>query len=153
MLLGNRKLLDPYKNEQYTPKWLFDRMGTRFDLDVAAPTGGAANVPASRYYTKEDDGLSQPWTGFVFMNPPYSEAKIWVDKFISHGHGIALLPFSKANWMVDLWTKSSGICLVNKIKFERPDSTENEIFMPVALFGMGELARKILLDSEINRVR
>jgi hypothetical protein len=42
----------------------------------------------------EDDGLSQPWSGKVWLNPPYSREKIglFVDKIISHcrgrlGHG------------------------------------------------------------------
>ncbi len=29
-------------NEWYTPKYIFDALGTRFDLDVAAPHGGLA---------------------------------------------------------------------------------------------------------------
>ena len=33
-------------DEHYTPKFLFDLMGLEFDLDVAAPHGGLANVPA-----------------------------------------------------------------------------------------------------------
>ena len=152
-LLGKNKPIDPNKDEQYTPKWLFDRMGIHFDLDVAAPTGGALNVPASRYYTKADDGLVQPWTGFIFMNPPYSKAKPWVEKFISHGHGIALLPFSKAHWMLDIWNKSSAISPVYDVKFELPSGKSQGIFMPVALFGMGGLAKKILQDAEISKVR
>lgn len=153
MLLGKNKPIDPNKDEQYTPKWLFDRMGIHFDLDVAAPIGGAPNVPTNRYYTKEQDGLAQPWTGFIFMNPPYSKAKPWVEKFIAHGHGIALLPFSKAHWMIDIWNKSSAISPVYDVKFELPGGKNQGIFMPVALFGMGGLAKKILQDAEISKVR
>ena len=49
----------------------------RFDLDVAA---AAHNAKAPRYYTLEDDGLSQPWVGNVWCNPPYSDCGAWVSK-------------------------------------------------------------------------
>jgi hypothetical protein len=153
MLLGKNKPIDPNKDEQYTPKWLFDRMGIVFDLDVAAPRGGAPHVPARRYYTKEDNSLTQAWQGFVFMNPPYSKAKPWVEKFISHGQGIALLPFSKALWMVDIWNQSSAISPVYDVKFELPNGKTQGIFMPVALFGMGELAYEIITKAEVSKVR
>jgi hypothetical protein len=32
----------------YTPRWVFDAMGLRFDLDVAAPVGGPWHVPCER---------------------------------------------------------------------------------------------------------
>jgi hypothetical protein len=153
MLLGKNKPLDPNKDEQYTPKWLFDRMGIVFDLDVAAPIGGAPYVPAHRHYTREQDGLVQPWEGFVYMNPPYSKAKPWVEKFIAHGQGIALLPFSKALWMIDIWNKSSAVSPVYDVKFHLPDGKNQGIFMPVALFGMGNRAKEILIKAKISKVR
>ena len=153
MLLGKNKPLDPNKDEQYTPKWLFDRMGIVFDLDVAAPTGGAPHVPARKYYTKADDALTQAWEGFIFMNPPYSKPKLWVEKFIEHGNGIALLPFSKALWMVDIWNHSSAISPVYDVKFQLPTGKTQGIFMPVALFGMGKKAKEIIIKAEISKVR
>lgn len=48
------------------------------DLDPCSDAG--RNVPAARHYTQSDDGLSKPWRGTVYVNPPYSEAKAWVDK-------------------------------------------------------------------------
>lgn len=39
-----------------------------FDLDVCAT---AENAKCPRFYTEADDGLTQPWEGRVFMNPPY----------------------------------------------------------------------------------
>ena len=42
-----------------------------FDLDPAAT---AENAKAPRYFTRADDGLAHPWTGRVFLNPPYGRA-------------------------------------------------------------------------------
>jgi phage N-6-adenine-methyltransferase len=58
---------------------LFAKLDERFHftLDVAATP---ANAKCSRFYTLEDDGLSQPWTGRVWCNPPYSQIGLWVEK-------------------------------------------------------------------------
>lgn len=53
------------KDDYYTPREVFERLGLTFDLDVCAPPGGVPWVPARRYYTTADDGLSQPWFGRV----------------------------------------------------------------------------------------
>lgn len=68
----------------YTPRWVFDAMGLRFDLDVAAPPGGPWHVPCERFYTAEDDGLTSPWDGLVWCNPPYSDYTAWAARFASH---------------------------------------------------------------------
>ena len=54
-----------------TPPDLFAALNREFgpfDLDVCA---SADNAKCARYYTRDDDGLSQPWTGTVWCNPPY----------------------------------------------------------------------------------
>ena len=90
-------------DDHYTPAWIFETLGLNFDLDVASPPGGIPWIPARRYYTMEDDGLSQPWEGLIWMNPPYSSATEWVRRFIEHGNGIALLPVVKTRWFISLW--------------------------------------------------
>ena len=60
-------------DEWYTPRLIFETMGLQFDLDVAAPITGSPWVGASNFYSIEDDGLAQPWSGKVWMNPPYSK--------------------------------------------------------------------------------
>lgn len=48
-----------------------------FTLDAAA---NSENALCDRYFTAEDDGLSQPWTGTVWCNPPYSQIAKWLEK-------------------------------------------------------------------------
>lgn len=64
----------------------------KFTLDVAA---APHNAKAENYYTREDDGLSQPWTGRVWCNPPYSDCGAWVRKAWEtwNGAGFPLDPY------------------------------------------------------------
>ncbi len=60
--------------EHYTPPWVIegarDLMGD-IDLDPASSAFvNTHHVRASRFFSKEDDGLAQPWSGRVFLNPP-----------------------------------------------------------------------------------
>ena len=43
------------------------------DLDPASNAHANKIVRATRYFTKVDNGLEQPWNGRVFLNPPYSK--------------------------------------------------------------------------------
>lgn len=49
-----------------------------FTVDVAA---APHNTKCERFFTREDDGLSQSWGGErVWCNPPYSDIRAWVQK-------------------------------------------------------------------------
>ena len=60
-------------DDYYSPKWIFEALQLEFDTDPAQPIGGVSWIPVKKYYTIIDDGLSQPWDGRVWMNPPYSQ--------------------------------------------------------------------------------
>lgn len=63
-----------------TPKEFFDKVSRifNFTLDACALQ---ENAKCSNYYTPEDDGLSKPWWGGVWCNPPYGrEISSWVKK-------------------------------------------------------------------------
>ena len=86
-----------------TPPELLERLYTvfRFDLDPCSPTADKRRAPvkAKVHYTAADDGLSLPWFGTVFINPPYGrELRHWVAKGrneVAQGNAqlvIALIP-------------------------------------------------------------
>ena len=63
-----------------TPKEFFNRLSSvfKFTLDVCALP---ENAKCNDYYTPDDDGLSNPWRGGVWCNPPYGrEISSWVRK-------------------------------------------------------------------------
>jgi hypothetical protein len=123
----------------YTPRWVFDAMGLRFDLDVAAPVGGPWHVPCDRYFTAADDGLAQPWDGLVWCNPPYSNYAPWADRFARHER-IALMGIllPEVLWFPTVFNASDAVAMIS-CDFSRPGRTparlRQQVF--VAFRGVG----------------
>jgi hypothetical protein len=104
--------------EWYTPPYIFDALESRFDLDPASPGAEVVPwVPADHCYTRQDDGLRQPWHGFVWLNPPYGRKTLplWVEKFVEHGNGILLVPErTSTRWWQALTSRADLVLCVNK---------------------------------------
>jgi len=76
----NQGMFTSSSDEWETPQEFFDAVNAvfHFDLDVCATK---ANAKCKRYFTKDEDGLSQLWRGTCWMNPPYGrEISLWVRK-------------------------------------------------------------------------
>lgn len=96
-------------DEWSTPQSFIDTLVQRygaFDLD---PCCRPETKKAPRFFTKAQNGLIQPWSGLVWVNPPYSNPRIWVEKAISEVHRnpsthiIMLLPAAvDTAWFHDL---------------------------------------------------
>lgn len=106
----------------YTPRWVFDAMGLRFNLDVAAPVGGAPNVPADRHLTAEDDGLTHPWPGVVWCNPPYSRVTPWAQRWAGHPSGAFMATYApETYWFPRVMGAADAVAFIS-CKFARPDA-------------------------------
>ena len=152
------RVLTLQPDDFYTPPWIFDRMDITFDIDVCSPPGGLAWIPAARHYTQADDGLGQPWEGRVWMNPPFSNTAQWVDRFIAHGHGVALVQVSKSAYTNDLWRSADAIGMTpGKIAFvvshdlTNGDNRYRQIYMPCWLAAYG--AECVEAISRVGMVR
>src|SRR5262249_44020432 len=75
------------RDDYHTPWPLFQRLEAKygpFDLDAAALP---ENAKVARFFTPADDGLSQPFYGRVFLNPPYgNQIGRWVAKARHEAH-------------------------------------------------------------------
>jgi DNA N-6-adenine-methyltransferase (Dam) len=100
--------------EWWTPPHIFDALGLDFSLDPCAPAGGVPWVPAREVLSIDQDGLSCPWLGRVWLNPPYGrETPRWVDRLIAHGDGVALV-FARvdAAWAQRALTAAGAVCFI-----------------------------------------
>ena len=77
--LGSLAHLSAEKDDWATPQDFFDQLDAefRFDLDVCAKPH---NAKTPRYFTKDQDALTQEWAGTCWMNPPYSRIEDFLAK-------------------------------------------------------------------------
>ena len=73
-------------DDYYTPIEVIELVrlsfGGAIDLDPASHVVANKKVRATRFYGKSDDGLSQPWFGNVWLNPPFSQWPWFAEKMI-----------------------------------------------------------------------
>jgi len=150
----NYRAIGAGENEWYTPAEYADLardvMGG-IDLDPASCEQANEVIGASKFYTKDDDGLLKDWSGRVWLNPPYSRDLMpaFVEKlknsFVDGSVQQAVLVShnnTDTAWFHSLASVATAICFPKKrIKFYRGD----EIASPTngqAFFYLGDNADK-----------
>ena len=140
-------------DEWYTPKSIFDALGLEFDLDPCSPREGSV-VPAKQVYALPFDGLTAPWFGLVWVNPPYSDPKPWVSRWLEHANGLLLVVSAKSYWRRELWNHSeTSLINIHPPKFMKPDGKHMQIGFSVDLWAIGDLSSQALIRSNLGRVR
>jgi hypothetical protein len=108
-----------------TPPWVIDALG-EFDLDPCTPPEMPWDTARCRY-TEAEDGLSLPWFGRVWLNPPYGrEADTWLERMVAHGTGTALI-FARtetAAFFAHVWREAAALLFLDsRLHFHHADGT------------------------------
>lgn len=126
-----------------TPQDFFNKVNNifNFNLDACAEHKTAK---VNKYFTIEDDALTQDWNGVVWCNPPYGREQIkFINKAVTesekHKSTIVLLiparPDTKV-WQDVIFKNASQICFIKgRLKFG--NSKDNAPF-PCALVVFGD---------------
>ncbi len=144
-------------NEWYTPveyiKAAREVMKV-IDLDPASNLKANETVKATRYYTAEDDGLKQEWTGRVWMNPPYATGLItkFCEKMAHHytegtiEEAIILVNnATETSWFYSLIALAGAVVFPrNRVKFLTLEGKLGAPLQGQALIYLGENAEEFL---------
>lgn len=155
------------ENEWYTPDEILNLARETLggiDLDPASSAIANERVRASMFYTKDDDGLSKPWSGRVWMNPPYAQpligdfAEAVASKYEAREIDAACVLVNNATetrWFQRMLELASAVCFLRgRVKFVSPSGEANGAPLQgqaVIYFGgkKDEFCRRF---SEIGRV-
>lgn len=155
--IGSHQSARRVTDDWLTPPWILDALGP-FDLDPCCPDSMPWRT-ADTMLTINDDGLSTPWSGTVWCNPPYSDVTPWLERMAAHGDGIALV-FARteiAAWRDHVWTadpQPSILFIVGRLHFHRPNGERAaaNAGAPSALIAYGSAAQSRLHRAYANRL-
>ena len=139
------------ENEWYTPNEYVEsarRVMGSIDLDPASSEIANQTVKASIFYTKEDGGLGKPWTGNIFLNPPYAAELIkqFAKKYageVAAGRitaGVVLVNnATETGWFRDLIECANAVLFTSgRIKFLDPNGKPGAPLQGQAILYTGE---------------
>ena len=155
--MGHELLSSPVDGDTWlTPRYILSCLGS-FDLDPCAAESNPGWVGPGRRFTIKDDGLRQPWSGRVFMNPPFSHSAIWIVRHAEHGQGISLVAASVESrvWRDVVWKRAKGILLLHgRTRFANPDGslTTGRPLRSIALIGWSDVDALILRSCPLAGV-
>jgi phage N-6-adenine-methyltransferase len=111
-------------DEWATPPELFADLEARYGPFTLDPCATPENSKCARYFTREQDGLAQAWTGRVFMNPPYGRAiaawmcKAWESAGTTAVVVVCLVPArTDTNWWHDYAARGEVEFLRGRVRF------------------------------------
>jgi phage N-6-adenine-methyltransferase len=128
-------------DEWETPRPLFEELDRIFGGFTLDPCATSNNAKCPHFFTRLDDGLTQPWTGKVFMNPPYGRVigkwvkKAW-EESLTGTLVVCLLPARvDTRWWHDYARKGHVYFLQGRLRF---GSARNSAPFPSAIVTFGK---------------
>lgn len=148
-----RSSADPDTDTWLTPRFVLSELG-KFDLDPCCAASNPNWTGAKYCWTEREDGLSRPWKGRVFMNPPFSNTAEWLERHAAHGNGISLVPATveAIMWRNFVWKLAKAVLLTHgRMRFCRPDGsvTTGRPRQGIALIAWSAADRRVLADCAI----
>lgn len=141
--MGGHQSASMGKDEWITPPEILEALG-EFDLDPCSPVVRPWST-AKVHHTIHDDGLSLPWSGRVWCNPPYGrETGRWLARCAEHGNATALI-FARTetrDWVEHVWKKAHSVLFLwGRLYFYHVDGTRaaENCGAPSALVAYDEL--------------
>jgi len=141
-------------DEWLTPPEIIEALGP-FDLDPCSPVVRPWPT-AQTHYTARDDGLCHPWSGRVWLNPPYgARTTLWLRKLAYHGDGIALVFARTETDMFHRWVwpyARAMLFLRGRLHFHRPDGSRADANAggPSVLLAYGERNADVLRGAKLS---
>jgi hypothetical protein len=153
--MGGHQSARMITDEWLTPPEIIEALGP-FDLDPCAPINRPWDT-AKHHYTVEDDGLTMPWKGRVWCNPPYGrETGKWLAILASHGNGTALIfARTETRMFFDyVWERATALLFIRgRLHFYHVDGTRSTLNAgaPSVLAAYGVEDMLFLEEALINR--
>ena len=135
-------------DEWSTPQTFFDELNKEFHFTLD-PCSTVENHKCEKFYTMQDNGLEKSWEGeTVFVNPPYSKNKQWVEKCAQEGRKegttvVMLIPSrTDTRWFHDFIYKKAEIRFIKgRLKFG--GSKNSAPFPSMVVIFRGRKERKV----------
>lgn len=141
-----------------TPPALLDALGGADSFDLDPCSLEARPWPTARaHYTPADNGLTKPWFGRVWLNPPYSTELVtrFLGRMAEHGEGVALI-FARTetdSFHRFVWGAATGLLFLRgRLNFHYPDGRRASANggAPSVLIAYGTDDRDILAVAPID---
>ena len=119
-----------------TPQDFYDKLNAEFHFTLD-PCANIVNHKTLLYFTEEEDGLQQDWSGHtVFMNPPYGrQISKWMKKAYEESKKgvtvVCLVPTrTDTKWWWDYCMKGDIRFVKGRLKFEGYNKNHEIVNMP-----------------------
>lgn len=126
--MGSHQSPAMVSDEWLTPREIIGALG-EMDFDPCAAPSPRPWPTARRHVVRAENGLTMPWYGRVWLNPPYGGPSVigpWMRRMVEHGDGIALI-FARtetALFFETVWRAANAVLFIEgRLFFHRADGT------------------------------